>query len=410
MRVWPAPDSTRVVFDLSGPLTHKTFTMKSPDRIVIDLKQSRIKPSVSLKQDKAGVVVRVRTATRNGKDLRIVLDMGVKTDINSFLLEPNKAYGHRLVVDLKHQVNIAKKITPPITRQNIAPKPNRARDIIIAIDAGHGGEDPGAKGPHGVYEKDVVLSVARALKKQIDQQRGMQAVLIRNGDYFLELRNRIEKARQKKADLFISIHADAFKDRRVQGSSVYVLSQRGASSEAARWLAESENAADLVGGVSLNDKDDLLRSVLLDLSQTATIEASTTVADKVLSGLKGIGKVHKKQVQHAGFVVLKSPDIPSILVETAFISNPSEERKLQDKRHQMKLAKAITSGVRTYFKRYAPPGTVLASRQHRVAQGETLSGIANRYRVSTANLKSENRLQNDLVQVGSVLRIPWSDS
>lgn len=237
----------------------------------------------------------------------------------------------------------------------------------------------------------------------------MRAVLIREGDYFISLRERMENARKAKADLFISIHADAFRDARVGGSSVYILSERGASSEAARRLAEHENASDLIGGVSLDMEDDVLASVLLDLSQTASLEMSIDVAERVLAGLKSLGKVHKRQVQSAGFAVLKSPDIPSILVETAYISNPREEKKLRDSAYQKQLTGAIMQGLRSYFAEHAPAGTLLASlerRKHIIARGDTLSTIAQQYRVSMQKLRDHNGLKSDLIQVGQVLSIP----
>ena len=285
------------------------------------------------------------------------------------------------------------------------------RELIIAIDAGHGGKDVGARGPSGTHEKDVVLAIARKLAELVDKEPGMRSVLVRDGDYFIRLRDRMTKARKQRADLFVSVHADAFSDHRARGSSVFVVSERGASSEMARILAAQENAADLVGGVKLNDKDELLKSVLLDLSQSASIEASMNVADNVLSELKQVGRVHKTRVQQAGFMVLKSPDVPSILVETAFISNPEEERMLRDSRHQQRLAYAILKGIRAYFRDNPPPGTVIAAadaarREHVVKRGETLSGIAQRYAVSMDRLRVANRMSNDTVRVGGVLRIP----
>ena len=304
-------------------------------------------------------------------------------------------------------------VAPAVARKVQTPnQPSQLRDLVIAIDAGHGGEDPGARGRKGTREKDVVLEIARRLAALIEKEPGMRPVMIRDGDYYIGLRKRIEKARSQRADLFISIHADAFRDSRARGSSVYVLSQRGASSEMARWLAARENAADLVGGVSLDDKDDLLAEVLLDLAQTATLEASVEVADNVLQEMKRLGKVHKKQVQHAGFVVLKSPDIPSLLVETAFISNPSEEQRLRNSRHQQQVAQAILAGVRNYFASNPPPGTLMAkssTRQHVIRRGDTLSNIAQRYGVSMNTLRSTNKLKNDNLLGGKVLTIPASD-
>jgi N-acetylmuramoyl-L-alanine amidase len=283
--------------------------------------------------------------------------------------------------------------------------------VVVAVDAGHGGEDPGALGRRGTREKDVTLAIARRLAALIDREPGMRAVMVRKGDYYVGLRQRIEIARKERADLFISIHADAFRDARVQGASVYTLSRRGASSEAARWLAERENSADLIGGVSLEDKDHILASVLLDLSQTAALQASTDVAERVFRRLKQVGRVHNDRVQEAGFVVLKSPDIPSILVETAFISNRTEESRLTDPEHQARLAEAILEGVREYFDYSPPPGTRLAQvadRRHIISRGDTLSAIASQYEVSLSHLREANGLTTDRIRVGQVLLIPGS--
>jgi N-acetylmuramoyl-L-alanine amidase len=244
----------------------------------------------------------------------------------------------------------------------------------------------------------------------IKKEPGMRPVLIRQGDYYIGLRQRIDKARKHGADLFVSIHADGFRDRRVQGSSVFVLSRRGASSEMARWLAAKENASDLAGGVSLDDKDDLLAEVLLDLSQTATIEASIDVAQNMLRELQRVGKTHKTSVQQAGFVVLKSPDIPSVLVETAFISNPAEERKLRDGQHQESLARAMLRGIQRYFSTHPLPGTHRLAREHTIQRGDTLGEIAQQYQVSMSSLRGYNSLKSDLLRVGDTLRIPPSGS
>jgi len=286
------------------------------------------------------------------------------------------------------------------------PKEPPPRNVIIAIDAGHGGVDPGASGPNGTQEKQVVLAIARELEALVRRERGMRAVMVRNRDVFLPLRRRTEIARAHKADLFVSIHADAYNDRRVTGSSVYALSPRGATSEAARWLAERENAADLVGGVKLDDKDDLLASVLLDLAQTGTIEASLNVANRVLRELGRVGETHKDSVQQAGFMVLKSPDIPSILVETAYISNPDEEKRLTSPAHQKALAQAILAGIRQYFTEHAPPGTLLAARRHVIGRGESLAALAERYQVSPEALRAANGLRGEDLPVGKVITIP----
>lgn len=412
VRLWAAPDNTRVVLDVSGPADHRLFTLKGPDRLVVDLKNATLDTDLAGLKTRGGVVKGLRSGPRNKTDLRLVLDLDGPVKPKSFMLKPNQQYGHRLVIDL-FDSGAKAAVAPSAPRKVQTPsQPSRLRDLVIAIDAGHGGEDPGARGRKGTREKDVVLAIARRLAALIEKEPGMRPVLIRDGDYYIGLRKRIEKARNQRADLFISIHADAFRDSRARGSSVYVLSQRGASSEMARWLAARENAADLVGGVSLDDKDDLLAEVLLDLAQTATLEASAEVADNVLQQMKHLGKVHKKQVQHAGFVVLKSPDIPSLLVETAFISNPSEEQRLRSSRHQQQVAQAILDGVRSYFASNPPAGTLVAkssTRQHVIRRGDTLSHIAQRYGVSMNTLRSTNKLKNDNLLVGKVLTIPASD-
>ena len=398
IRVWAAPDNTRVVFDVSSPVKHDLKLLSDPFRVVVDLDNTA--PFSNLPQP----VVRdeylqgIRSG-RHGDFLRIVLDLKKHAQAKSFLLAPNKHYGHRLVVDIsdgkEQQVAIIQEVPA-----------SGYRDVVVAIDAGHGGEDPGAIGPWGTHEKKVVLQIAKKLANSINRERGMQAVLTRHGDYYLPLRRRVELARKHKADLFISIHADAFTNSRVHGSSVYVLSRRGASSEHARWLAERENASDLIGGVSLDDKDGLLASVLLDLSQTASLEASIDAAERVLEGLKKVGKLHKPGVEAAAFAVLKSPDIPSLLVETAFISNPQEEKKLLSAAHQQELAQALAVSIKRYFEVYAPNGTLLASRQHIIERGDTLIEIAQHYRVSLRSLRALNRLADDSLRIGQVIAIP----
>jgi N-acetylmuramoyl-L-alanine amidase len=338
--------------------------------------------------------------------LRVVLDLSGSSKIKSFLLDPTAQYSHRLVIDLYSENAGA----PGSAVKQIKELNQTNRDVIIAIDAGHGGEDPGAMGARRTREKDAVLAIARELKKTLDARDGMQAVLIRDGDYYLPHRERYEKARRNRADLFVSVHADAFRNSSVSGGSVFVLSQRGASSEFARLLANSENNSDLVGGVTLNDKDDVLASVLLDLSQSATMEASNLVAQSVFASMADFGKTHKNRVEAANFLVLKSPDVPSILVETAFISNPSEEARLRDPAWQKKMAGAIARGVQEYFYLSPPPGTwIAANRQplrHRVVRGDTLGDIANRYRTTVYSLRRANDLKGDVIRVGAELLIP----
>ncbi len=405
VRMWPAPDNTRLVFDLSAPVEHSIFALRNPDRLVIDIKHASLDKLPPLDFDKS-LIKRIRYAPRNGDDLRVVLDLKERVRPQSFVLKPNQEYGNRLVVDLYDQAQ------SPERARRAEPTPGTPRDIVVAIDAGHGGEDPGAIGRHGTREKDVVLAIARRLERLMEKEPGMHPVMIRDGDYYVGLRQRVIKAREQRADLFVSIHADSFRDARARGSSVFVLSTRGASSEAASWLADRENSADLIGGVSLDDKDELVAAVLLDLSQNASLEASHAVAEQVLGGLRRVNRLHKGRVERAGFRVLKAPDMPSILVETAFISNPSEERKLRNPHEQESLARAILSGVRRYFESNPPPGTLLAKRgkTHVIARGETLSGIAHRYRVNLESLRAVNGIRGDMLQVGQELRIPRSGS
>ncbi len=406
VRMWAGPDNTRLVFDISGPIDHKVFMLGNPSRIVVDMQNTRLRRQPAGLNFSDGVVTDLRSGERNGNDLRMVLDLKGKVRPKSFLLKPTQQYGHRLVIDLQ---DVRSKQGRKIKRQ-VSPIPKgAARDVIVAIDAGHGGDDPGATGRRGTREKDVVLAIARELERLIKKERGMRPVMIRRGDYFVGLKDRRKKARELKADMFVSIHADAFRNGRARGTSVYVLSQGSATSKAAKWLAENENNSDLIGGVSLDDKDDLLGSVLLDLSRNASIAASLDVGGKVLQQLKVIGRVHKNRVEQAGFAVLKAPDIPSILVETGYISNKYEENNLRNKKHQRKLASAMLSGVRGYFRHNAPPGTLLAQvdRKHTIRRGETLSGIASRYQISQRTLRSTNRLaSNTVLKIGQTLRIP----
>ncbi|MCL6415634.1 N-acetylmuramoyl-L-alanine amidase [Aestuariirhabdus sp. Z084] len=411
MRIWRAPDSTRLVFDLNGPVEHRVFPLSSPDRLVIDLTNARMASGMKSLATEKTPVKQLRWAQRNGKDLRIVLDLSGNVKPRSFLLKPNASYGHRLVLDLDDQKKSSVKTVEKVT----APGASRSADVIIAIDAGHGGEDPGAIGYRGLKEKKVVLKIAKELAALLQREPGFKPVLIRTGDYYVGLRKRTQLARKANADLLVSIHADAFKNRKANGASVFAISQRGATSETARWLANSENNADLiggVGGVSLDDKDSVLAGVLLDLSMTASLSASLNAGSEVLKEVGRVNRLHKPRVEQAAFVVLKSPDIPSILVETGFITNPRDGKNLASSSHQKKLARSIFTGVKRYFARTPPPGTYLASRKsgdrprHVIKRGDTLSSIASRYRVTVASLRHHNNLSADVIRVGQVLQIP----
>jgi len=438
MRLWRAPDNTRLVFDLSGPVQHSVFTLTAPDRLVIDINGATLGGSLNVATSNTPISS-VRSAQRTPTDLRVVVDLKKAVTPKSFTLAPNAQYGNRLVVDLYDQeadaVAASTPIPPPAQTPatppavpvtpaqpaiKLPPVPSGKRDVVVAIDAGHGGEDPGASGSRGQHEKDIVLQIARELQRQINSERGYRAELTRTGDYFIPLRKRTEIARKKGADLFISIHADAAPSKAAFGASVFALSDRGATSETARWLADTENRSDLIGGagnVSLDDKDRMLAGVLLDLSMTATLSSSLDVGQKVLGNMGRITPLHKRRVEQAGFMVLKSPDIPSILVETGFISNANEAAKLATQSHQQALARSIHTGVRQYFQQSPPPGTYIAwlrdsgkiaqgPREHTVRPGETLAMIAVRYQVSVAGLRSANSLKSDELKVGQHLDIP----
>lgn len=399
VRTWAGTDHTRVVFDLTGPVDHSLFTLGDPNRVVIDLRNASIAPALLAEAETQGLVQRIRGGVQDRNDLRVVLDLAGSARAKSFIVKPSGGYGHRLVVDLQQTVE---KATAPVRSL-----PAVRRDLVVAVDAGHGGADPGAIGPRGTHEKQVVLAVARKLAQLIDKEPGMRAVLIRSDDTYVPLRDRKEKARDRKADMFISLHADSVPHRRAQGASVFTLSQRGASTETARLLAERENSADLIGGVSLDDKDDLVATVLLDLSRAATAESSMQLADAILQRLGGVGKVHKPRVEQAGFVVLKSLDMPSVLVELAFISNPAEERRLRNDAHQWRMARAVFAGIKDYRDQHLPaPRFAGGGREYVVRSGDTLSGIAQRYDVSLDSLRSANDLNGDMLPVGRTLLIP----
>lgn len=416
-RIWPAPDHTRLVLDTGAPVQHNIFALENPARLVIDISNASLKADFSELDLSGSPIRRIRSASRNGSDLRVVLDLGADIQPRSFQLEPNQQYGHRLVLDLLGSGSGGGQATP---RPTVSDNDSGKRDIVVVVDAGHGGEDPGATGPRGTREKDVVLRLARTLAELINNEPGYTAQLTRTGDYYIDLRSRTLMARRHNADLFVSVHADAFRTPRPRGASVFALSQRGATSETARWLASTENRSDLIGGsggVSLDGKDDMLAGVLLDLSMTASINASIGVGDYVLRKLEGVTRLHKQGVEQAAFVVLKSPDIPSILVEAGFISNPDEELNLGSANYRQKLAGAVFNGIKDYFNHTPPPGTLVAwqkrqegggSSQYRIRRGDTLSAVARDNRTTVNELMRYNGLTNDRVVVGQTIRIPAS--
>ena len=382
-RLWPATDYTRLIVETNAPVGHLLGVLRNPDRIVLDV--NGVDPSNELAQLPLRVqpsdpyIAAIRVAPRSANGMRVVLDLKGEVKPDVFALPPVAEFGHRLVLDLYPIVPLdplmalleserLKDKPPPIAMQappspretpaeKAAPAPppkSVARRLTIAIDPGHGGEDPGAIGRRGTYEKNVTLAIARKLAARVDADRNMRAMLTRDDDFFVPLRERVAKARRVQADLFISIHADAFREPTARGSSVFALSESGATSAAARWLAQKENQADLIGGVDLDRRDPVLARTLLDLSQTAQINDSLKVGRQVLQGISTQNTLHKATVEQAGFAVLKAPDIPSILVETAFISNPDEERMLRSEQHQQRFAESIAAGVKRYFARNPP--------------------------------------------------------
>ena len=390
----------RLVFDLDKSVNHNVFTLEKPHRIVLDLKNTQMSHGMVDRVSANSLIRSIRSGVQNSSDLRVVFDLQNKAKPRSFVLGPSGKSGYRLVLDL-HDVNNSKKVT----------KKKQLRDVIIAIDAGHGGKDPGATGKKGTKEKTVTLQMARRLEKKINAQKGMKAVLTRRNDRFMRLRERIHKARDYEADMMISLHADSFPDPRARGSSIYALSVDGASSETAKLMAEKENAADLLfGDVDLAVEDAMVKEVLFDLSLTGTIQSSLDIGEEILGQIKHVNRVHKKQVQQAGFAVLKAPNIPSVLLETAFISNPREEKNLKSSAHQKKVANAVCKGVVNYFARKAPPGTWLSASaaEHKVKSGESLSTIADRYKTSVENLRARNAMHTTNLSAGQVLKIPVS--
>ena len=432
LRLWQAPDSTRLVFDLSGPLVHRLSTLNDPERIVVEMDNARLQHGLAPLDVSRSYIASVHAAEPADGKLRITLELRRSVRSSSFVLKPYGQYGHRLVIDLNDEA--VAKVAPEPEPRALPParEPPTSRDLVVAIDAGHGGEDPGAIGRrYRTREKDVVLAIARELYKLVEAEPGMKAVLVRDGDYFIPLKKRTRKARDSGADVFISIHADAVRGRQARGSSVYALSDRGASSALAKSLADDENSSDWIGGVSRDDLDNDVSRLLGDLTKDATIGDSLMLGRDMLEPMQVVGPLHSARVGQAGFMVLKSP-IPSVLIETAFISNPEEERKLRDKGFQQRMARSIFSGLKRAaprllarrgwggetFRAAAPPEAPLSpvqpastqpvgvSREHIVKAGETLSAIARLYDIHVDALRFLNDLRDNDLPVGFKLRIP----
>lgn len=405
VRVWPSPDSTRVVLDLSGPVKYSYFTLNNPQRLVIDLQQSSLSTKLPALDSSSKLLTKIRSSSPKSKnDSRLVLELSHKIEPLIFPLKPTGPYGDRLVIDLIDDKKTVVQTKRPLKQD---------RDIIIAIDAGHGGEDPGSIGPRGNYEKRLTFQIAKKLKTLIDKEKGFKAVLTRTSDYYISVGKRSEKARQADADLLISIHADAFHSPKPRGASVWVLNLKRANSEIGKWLEKKEEHSQLLGGAAevlknSNSERYLVRT-LLDMSMDHSMEEAFEVSQYVLDELKTITKLHKKRPQAANFGVLKSPDIPSILVETGFISNPKEEELLTNAWHQNRLANSIFTALKKYFRGNAPEGSWYAKNTvltHKVKAGESLSVLAQNYSVSVSDIKRANNLKSNVLKIGQVLSIP----
>lgn len=451
MAITEQGSATLVDLQLTRNAQFDLFTLSSPDRVVIDISSAALGPSALPLPVGAGAIRQIRVAHRPGGNLRIVFD--VTEAMRPSATPAGDERAPRLAIELRPVTRLGASppalpapaplaspvvstvASPPPPSPPPAPEPvpavvrppAAAPAIVVVVDAGHGGHDPGAHGPSGTREKDVTLAISRRLVTLLNEEPGMRGVLTRSDDRFLGLRERMERARSANASLFISVHADAAYNRSAQGSTVYVLSEKAASDEASRRLAARENAA-LIGGVELGDKDPVLASVLMDLSQNASISSSIAVGDAILGNMSRLGRLHRRTVQQAPFMVLKSPDVPSVLVETAYISNPTDERNLRSAAHQKALARAMLDGIRKYFAANPPgnadgrpPMTVASApapsrstastaavrpQQHVIRRGDTLSGVASLYRVSLSSLRAENRLRSDTVRIGQKLRIP----
>ena len=405
IRVWPAPENTRIVFDLKATPEYTYFSLKNPQRLVIDFKttQNLVELNTLATEDKR--IKRIRTSTPKYKGgMRLVLELNDNYKLALFPLAPAGQYGNRLVVDLFDQNRINQVVETHT--------PNNQRDIIIAVVAGHGGEDPGSIGATGTYEKHVTLNIAKKLSRLINRQSGFKAVMIRTGDYYVNHDRKVELARENGADLLVSIHADAFTSAQPHGASVLVQSTRRADSEFTRWISNRQDESELLGGAGetiKKTKDKNLAITLADMKKEYTMASSYEFAEHVIKQMKKVTRLHKKSPERLSLAVLKSADIPSVLIETGFISNPQEEKRLNNSAHQQKLAKAIFTAVNHYFEQHPPQGSLLAAmslKKHKVSPGESLSVVAQRYNVSVSQLKSFNNLSSNVVRIGQTLKIP----
>ncbi|GFD69251.1 N-acetylmuramoyl-L-alanine amidase [Alteromonas sp. KUL106] len=418
VRIWPSTDNTRVVFDMKTAPEFTYFTLKNPHRLVIDLNDTKDSFSLSDVENSGNLIDKLRYSTpKNKSSARVVLELNRDTKPSLFAMSPEGAYGHRLVVDLPDS---APQTLPSLTASTSSVVLDdstsvRDRDIIVAIDAGHGGHDPGSVGPAGTFEKHITLSIAKKLESMINKERGMRAIMTRSDDYYISPNRRPEIAREKKADLLISIHADAFSQPQPRGGSVWVLSMRRADTELGRWLEKSERHSELLGGAAevINDKSSerYLTETILGLSMDHSMATSHDLGNKVVEELKQVTSLHKRKPQAASFAVLTAPDIPSILVEVGFISNPQEEKNLNWSKYRERLATAMFNATKRYFKQVPPDGTLWAqekanNRTHKVRSGESLSLLAQRYNVKVSSIKAANALSSDVVRVGQVLNIP----
>lgn len=427
--VWRSPDYTRVVIDVSSRPDYSVFVLDNPHRVVIDIRQSKMNASLSGLALQDSPITRVRSGPRNEADTRIVLDLAASVNPSSFTLPPNAESGDRLVIDLYDTGVQAPALAPAVASTAASDAPvvtpavsSSRRDIVVAIDAGHGGTDPGAIGYDGrIREKDVALAIAHAMYDTLEATPGYEPVMIRQGDYFVRLQQRPQLARQNRADIFLSIHADAHTTSRAEGITVYALSQSTAADENIRRVTEKENSADLLGGsagdTNLSNFDDDLALTLLDLSMAWSIEQSMAAGSYVLNSLGNVGRLRRDVPQQGNLWVLRSPDIPSLLIETGYLSNPAEARRLASADYQRRLADSIVQGVMNYFYERPPEGTLVAwqksnnqgpDRQYVVSRGDSLSLIAQRNNISLSQLRSANNLRSDTIQVGQKLRIPGS--